>query len=325
MRLPHNLIERLTLVAGSPAELCAALGESIAVGEPAEIERLHAAGLPPVTSLGSLSVMTGYNPGFVWALLNRTEKYYRVFYIQKGRHRRQIEAPRVSLKLIQKWLGYHFAAKWQPLNEVHGFVPGRSHLTAASEHLRAQWIVSLDLENFFPSTPTGEIRHSLLELGYRERDSLDILVKLLSYEDRLSQGAPTSPVIANIALAKIDKSLSAISKELGIRFTRYADDITFSGLERLANANDIINRVIELLAGTPWRIANQKIHVAESPDRLKVHGLLVHGDKIRLTKGYRNRLRAYRHLLGTGRISDDDLARIKGHLNYGDQVEKSNS
>lgn len=325
MRLPHNLIERLTLVAGSPAELCAALGDAADDEEVAEIERLSAAGLPPVTSLGALSVMTGYNPGFVWALANRTTRYYRVFEIPKGRTTRQIEAPRVALKLIQKWLSNHFSAKWKPLEMVHGFVPGRSHLTAASAHLRAEWILSADLENFFPSTPTDQVRDSLRKLGYQDGSGLEVLANLLSFRGRLSQGAPTSPVISNIALSGIDAALSDIARYFGVRFTRYADDITFSGVTGVPFPEDLLALVRQQFLGTPWRISERKLHVAKSPMRLKVHGLLVHGDELRLTKGYRNRLRAYRHLMHMGRIAADDAVRVTGHLSYASQVERTNS
>jgi hypothetical protein len=323
MRLPHKLIERLTLVAGSPRELCAALGDAAGDNEVEEIERLSAAGLPPITSLGALSVMTGYNPGFVWALANRASRYYRVFEIPKGRTTRQIEAPKIALKFVQKWLSYHFSKQWKPSDEVHGFVPGRSHVTAASVHLRAEWIFSIDLENFFPSTPTEMIRGSLLKLGYQGEEGLDLLAGILSFRGRLSQGAPTSPIISNISLSDVDGALSRIAMDYGIRFTRYADDITFSGPTGVEFPERLFTRVQEQFAATPWKISQRKVHLAKTPARLKVHGLLVHGDEIRLTKGYRNRLRAYRHLMDSGRIATDDRGRVIGHLNYASQIERS--
>lgn len=75
-------------------------------------------------------------------------------------------------------------------------------------------------------------------------------------------------------------------------------------------------------ARTPWQLADDKTRLAEVPQRLKVHGLLVHGSRARLTKGYRNKLRAYRHLLETKRIGDDDVARVKGHLSYASFVDR---
>lgn len=75
-------------------------------------------------------MVTGFNPGFLWAMLHKNEEFYRVFSIPKGRGSRQIEVPKVSLKFLQSWIAYHFEKKWQPSEAVHGFVKTRSHITA---------------------------------------------------------------------------------------------------------------------------------------------------------------------------------------------------
>lgn len=322
MRLPHNIIDRITLVARGPAELIAALGDQCEVEEKTEIRRLCEEGLPPVTSLDALSVMTGYNPGFAWSLVYRSEKYYRIFTIPKGHSCRQIEAPRVAMKIIQKWLSVHFSKKWKPHHAVHGFVPGRSHLTAASTHVGAKWILSVDIESFFPSTPLEYIRSALLALGYRKGNGLKILENLCSFRGRLAQGAPTSPVISNIVLSDLDKELADMAVRDGLYFSRYADDITFSGKDLKFDHQYLLESLKNSFSATPWRLSAKKTSLCKYPQRLKVHGLLVHGDELRLTKGYRNRIRGFRHLVEKGRVSESDEARIKGHLNYARQVEK---
>jgi RNA-directed DNA polymerase len=323
MRLPHTLVDRLTLVASSPDDVCTALGDAIKTEEETEIHRLCDAQLPPITSLAALSVMTGYNPGFVWLLANRTDRFYRVFEIPKGRSVRQIEAPRVALKLIQKWISVHLSSQWRTLDEVHGFVRGRSHLTAASAHLGAKWILSVDLENFFPSISAEKIRESLQAVGYRDGEGLEILVKLLSFKGRLCQGAPSSPVISNIAFATVDSALCDMAEKHSVRFTRYADDITFSGQDTRCNPESLLDELLHIIKETPWKISERKIHIAKHPTRLKVHGLLVHRENLALTKGYRNKIRAYKHLLRKGRIADGDRKRVTGHLNYAAQVDET--
>jgi len=74
-----------------------------------------------------------------------------------------------------------------------------------------------------------------------------------------------------------------------------------------------------------WEISEKKEYYAERPNRLKVYGLLVHGERPRLTKGYRNRIRAFRHLLEAEKITEEDLKRIKGHLAYAQSVEDIDS
>ena len=184
MRPPLELLERVTLTAGNTKSLIAGLGDACEKEELDEIRRLTNGGLPPVTSLSTLAVLAGYNLGFVWTLTNRNEKHYRVFSIPKGKLSRQIEAPKVGLKLIQKWLSVHFERKWTPYDAVHGFVRGRSHISAAKLHVNAQWVVSVDIENFFPATEWTVVRQALGQLGYRTEDSLDILCKLCCFREK---------------------------------------------------------------------------------------------------------------------------------------------
>lgn len=320
MRLPHNLIENVGLLTNGPDELIASLGEKCASEEAEEIVRLFDLGLPPVTSLNALAVMTGYNTGFVWSLVDRAEKYYRVFYIPKGVQRRQIEAPKVALKLIQKWFSVHFERMWQPHDAVHGFVRGRSHISAALKHVTAEWVVSVDIENFFPSTLKLDVRAALIRLGYQSEGALSIIESLCCRYAKLAQGAPSSPILSNIALHPVDQRVSAIADLHGANFTRYADDIVLSGTGKVPE--NIMGELAAVFEGTSWHLSERKRLVSQLPNRLKVHGLLVHGAHIRLTKGYRNRLRAFRYLLERGAIDEADRRKIEGHLNYAHQVER---
>jgi len=300
-----------------------ALGNDRAYGEGEEIRRLTDLGLPPVTSPNAIAVMMGYNPGFIWSILNRTRNHYRFFSIPKGRGSRQIEAPRVGLKIIQKWLSVHFQNRWTPHENVHGFVPGRSHITAAAQHLGARWVFSVDINNFFPSTPDAKVRLALQELGYTEELSLDCLDNVCCLDGKLVQGAPTSPIISNIALHDVDVYLSELADDYDVVFTRYADDIVFSGKGDVpAGLEDKIDYIF---APTVWTLSETKRHMAIAPHRRKIHGLLVHGESVKLTKGYRNRIRAYKHLAKNNSLRPQDVHIVKGHLNYALHVDRFNS
>lgn len=319
MRLPQPQLESLCFSFEAPLDVIHALGSACDAEEGAEIQRLFALGLPPITSVNALSVMFGYNPGFVWSLINKTSRHYRGFVIPKGKGVRQISAPHVGLKAVQSWLGLHIQASWYPSEHVFGFVPGRSHIQAAAKHLGAAWVYSVDIENFFPSVSIGKVRDALLRLGYRTENSLNLISRLACLHQGLAQGAPSSPVISNVALQDVDVKLAAISQQYGLVYTRYADDIVFSGKEGIPA--HIMEAVKEVLRLEGWVLAARKEELARLPSRLKVHGLLVHGDKVRLTKGYRNRIRAFRHLVEANKISPNDRLKISGHLNYAKQVE----
>ena len=318
MRLPPLLLESQFFLFSSLDELLAALGDFIAPLEREEVVRLAALGLPPISSRDVLATMLGINPGLLWSFEYRPAKHYRRFSIPKGAGReREIIAPKVALKVVQKWLSVQWQRSYVPPRHVFGFVPGKSHIKAAKEHRLAQWTYSVDIANFFPSTPMHTVAGVLGRLGYSPESS-QMLARLCCYQGFLAQGAPSSPVVSNLALADTDDRLVRIAERFDLRLSRYADDIVFSGREEFPE--EVQNEINDLLDGTPWTLSPEKIELNRLPGRLKVHGLLVHGEEVRLTKGYRNKLRTYAYLMGKERINIDDKLRVSGHLRYGQQV-----
>lgn len=284
-----------------------------------EIRRLADLGLPPITSVNALATMIGVNQGLVWSLANRTARHYRIFTIPKGKGFRRIQAPRIALKVIQKWLSIHLERKYSVPSHVYGFVQGRSHIDAAERHVKSQWVLSVDIEDFFPTTPAARIVQELMRLGYASSSAM-LISRLACLNGYLSQGSPASPILSNFAFREMDISLAGLAEHFGAQLSRYADDITFSSVGEYPSV--LLEQIERVFSQSVWKIATHKTQLSLAPHRLKVHGLLVHGDKIRLTKGYRNKLRAYRHSLAAGKVRDEDLATVIGHLTYEDQVER---
>jgi retron-type reverse transcriptase len=250
---------------------------------------------------------------FVGAMRRKPTKYYRTFIIRKGTKKRQIMAPRVALKVIQTWIACYLSTAIKSHDAVYGFIPGRSSVLAAKVHCGAAWVYSLDIENFFPSTPATKVKEALNSIGYSDHAS-GLISDLCCYAGFLSQGSPASPVLSNLVFRNIDIELGRIAESFGCRFTRYADDIVFSG--HGATPDGLCERVRNILTSSGWRIAAQKERLSKLPHRLKVHGLLVHGQNPRLTKGYRNRIRAIEHLLNTKNVPPSDAQVFRGHLAY---------
>lgn len=286
----------------------------------AECSTLIERGLPPAVSTRIIAVLFGYSAKFVGSLVNAPQRHYRVFRIPKGRGHRYIYAPRVGLKLIQKWIGFHLERSIEWPSHVCGFVTGRSHLTAAAVHAGANWVFSVDIENFFPSVSRFRARHVLESIGYSSH-AAEVIAALACINGALAQGSPASPVIANLTLGQLDVQLSNLVHELGFRYTRYADDLVFSGVDAPPEESFKI-RVREMVRADGWRLAANKEYFAIRPKRLKVHGLLVDAATPRLTRGYRNKLRAFEHLLRAGRVREVDRKRLKGHVEYGHSVTK---
>ena len=275
--------------------------------------------MPPAVSLRTVSTLFGVSPEFIGAMSRAPSRYYRVFKIKKGRKTRTISAPRVALKLIQSWFGGYVARSVVLPECVFGFVPGKDGVrSAAAVHCGADWVYSVDLRDFFPSIDAMRVVEALERVGFSETAS-GFLVRLMTLNGQLPQGSPASPVISNIAFIPTDLALMAVAKDAGVKYTRYADDLVFSGVGH--PPSDLMQLVRGRLVEYGWSIADEKEHLAIRPARLKVHGLLVNGDRPRLTKGYRNRVRAFRHLVDRNQVAGKDLPTIMGHLSYAKHIE----
>lgn len=285
-----------------------------------QIRVLVEKGHPPAVSIRTVSTLFGVSAEFVGAMFRAPQRYYRSFKIKKGKKTRQIQAPRVALKVVQRWIGAHLSASVKLPDCVYGFVQGRSVVDAAQIHCRATWVYSLDIRDFFPNTSADQVFGALTGLGYAEHGAT-LITRLCTFNGCLPQGSPASPVLSNLVFMPFDIQLQDIARVDNVRYTRYADDIVFSGQGE--PPHDLAERVKAVVIGGGWSIAPEKERLCKLPSRLKVHGLLVHGNNPRLTKGYRNRVRALKHLLESGKIKDGDLDRVRGHLSYADFVAKS--
>jgi len=322
MRFPHPDTGKICFLAENPATLTTLMGEECSADEALLIAACCEAGLPPLTSLEATATMFGYNPGFVGALMKKPEKHYRFFTLSKGgkKEGRLIAAPRVGLKLIQRMLNYHWSLKCVPLDCVHGFVSGKSHVSAARSHVGAKWVISADIENFFPSVGEERVEEALVSLGYEDEDTRENCKKLVCLNGALTQGAPTSPLLSNIVLRGLDETLLNLAVEYSAIYTRYADDIVFSG--KSAMPVGLSEKIKGAINADGWQVSEDKFEAVSLPKRLKVHGLLVHGNEVRLTKGYRNKIRAYRHMLNAGKVSEKSLPKISGHIAYSAFIDK---
>ena len=248
----------------------------------------------------------------------RPHRYYRTFIIRKGQKNRVIHAPKVALKVIQKWLGFYLAEKLRFADAVYGFISGKSAPQAEAIHTWANWVYSLDISNFFTSTSQKSVEAALGKIGYQP-SAAELISSLCCLHGNLAQGSPASPVLSNLVFSPYDILLQQIATNNGARYTRYADDIVFSGTDQ--PPINIAEQVRKVITDAGWKIADGKERMAVLPHRLKVHGLLVHGQRPRLTKGYRNRIRAFAYLIEQGKVKPEDAFRIKGHLSYSKSVD----
>ena len=216
---------------------------------------------------------------------------YTVFSIpKKNGGDRRIEAPPDGLKRIQRRLNRVLQATYRPMAPAHGFVAQRSILTNARLHLRKgsrKWILNIDIKDFFPSITSRRVAGLLQAKPYELPSKVAWTVAhLCCFRGALPQGAPSSPVIANMICGRLDRELMQLAKESGCMYTRYADDITFSSGRRdfpaeiariEAPSGEVVlgERLEAILAGN-WFDANPaKIRLRSRTERQEITGLVV--------------------------------------------------
>ena len=213
--------------------------------------------IPEITTLGDLADVLRLHPDdFGWLISRGKVEHYRHRWQVKpksGRFR-LIESPKVLLKFAQRQVLRKILHAIPPHEAARGFRPGCSVRDFVEPHTGKEILVRFDLEDFFPSITAARIVQIFLTAGYPETvaraltrltthavPSSVVEEKTLTWPERsrlatphLPQGAPTSPALANLSAFRLDCRLAALAKAAGAYYTRYADDLLFSGGEDFA-------------------------------------------------------------------------------------------
>ena len=236
------------------------------------------------------------------------KKAYKVFFISRRNGlERRIEAPKSTLKFIQRIIHESLVRVYGPHPSVHGFLPERSIVTNAQNHLGRRYVLNIDLENFFPCISRKRIYGRLVTAPYEFNSRVANLIAAISTNaySRLPQGSPSSPIIANIVASQLDSDLARLCGPLGCWYTRYADDITISTsrkkmspkLARYPNAHGTVQAVVgdELLSTIErhgFSVNYNKTRLQSYWTRQLCTGLVVNGNRISTTRSYIRSLRS---------------------------------
>lgn len=248
---------------------------------------------------------------------------------------RLIMAPKRRLKALQRRLNTLLCAKLPTSEHAHGFRNGRSVRSNAQPHVGKRVLLQLDIREFFPSIHFGRVRGLLLALGYAYPVA-SVLAALMTEAPRqpvavgdtvyfppvgsraCPQGAPTSPQLSNALLLKMDRRLAGLARRRGFDYTRYADDLTFSG-EDIAGAHALRILACRIVEEEGFTINGEKTRIVRDGSRQLVTGVVVN-DVLGLSRQSRRRLRAAIHRCAkqqaTGTADPATLARLEGELAY---------
>ncbi|HVX47486.1 MAG TPA: reverse transcriptase family protein [Mycobacteriales bacterium] len=227
-------------------------------------------------------------------------KHYRYRRIPRaGGRSRLVEAPKWQLREIQRRILHEVLGRMPAHDAAHGFRTGRSALTFATIHCGQNCVVRLDLESFFASIGVARIWGLFRIAGYADSVAT-VLAALVTTKTppaerrvfqhsadpaerrsgswlgvpHLPQGAPTSPALANLVAYRLDARLTGLAGRFGARYTRYADDLAFSGMP-VAAASALRERVSAIVLDEGFRVNAAKSLVRPAASRQAMTGLVV--------------------------------------------------
>ncbi|MEL1262860.1 reverse transcriptase family protein [Pseudoxanthomonas putridarboris] len=284
-----------------------------------------------VLTLGHLAHLTDVPYPFLRGVVTRDKELdpYKVFALRRehrghGDRKRHICVPTPLLLRAQRWIHHNILihASAHPSSKAYG--KDCSISGAAAPHCQASWLIKLDITNFFDSILEPAVYSAFLDLGYQPLVAFEMArictrlrptgnVRRLkkgqhfaipTYGNErfghLPQGAPTSPILANLAARDLDGAMSEIAQREGLRYTRYADDMTlsFHGREfSRQRAMSVIGGCYEAMLPFGLYPNRTKTRVIPPGARKLVLGLLVDGEQPRLTREFRDRMRMHLHFL----------------------------
>lgn len=294
-------------------------------------ENLESQDLPIIFGLRGIAQHTSIKSQVLSAITYKTDDFYRTFQIPKrSGDFRTIVAPYPVLLEVQRWIASKILSKIKIHSAAHGFVPGRSIISNASQHLGNKYLLMLDIKDFFPSISLLEVRRIFYQLGYSRRVS-SLLARLCCLDGKLPQGAATSPTLSNIKAINLDEKLSNYANSLSITYSRYADDMAFSW------NNDQINPFINidnLISSCGFDINPKKSRLAGPTERKVITGISITSGRLCLPKSTKRLLRQDAHLLLrrglNGSLTRPEFLdpifaeRLQGRLQFWRQVEPNN-
>lgn len=229
--------------------------------------------------------------------LNSKTKKYRTFYIpKKSGGKREINAPMSQLNAFLWPINLILQSIYEPKVCVMGFTHGRSVVDNAKVHLGQNYILNLDLENFFTSIREARVWKRLqfppfsfpADVASRIAGlcSIRITKEDGSVDHVLPQGAPTSPILTNIICEKLDRRLLGVAERYNLRYTRYADDISFSSMHSvLSIGGEVYNEIVSIIREQGFSLNDKKTRLLKKGTRQEVTGLIL-SDKINTPRKY---------------------------------------
>jgi retron-type reverse transcriptase len=260
--------------------------------------------------------------------------YYTFHLPKRTGGARTITAPNAGLKSVQRRILRRLLARLSAHPCAAGFERERSIVTHALPHVGQEVVIKLDLKDFFGSTSAARVEAFFRRVGW-DAEAAALLTRLCTHDGALPQGAPTSPRLSNLLNHALDVRLAC---SRGAAYSRYADDITFSGpadaaattvqapsVRRRTNPktrepptggghriNDLIHASKRIVADEGYVLhTSKKLRITRRHQRQVVTGLVVN-EKVQLPRATRRWLRAIEHRQRTTGAATLSASQLEG-------------
>jgi retron-type reverse transcriptase len=248
--------------------------------------KLHANNMPVIFDFKHLASIFDVEAKYLFFLCKDVDQHYRTYAIKKKANPteyRLLTAPDWNLKRIQLWILRNILIRDSSVSShAHGFVKNRSIVTNAKAHEGAQWMLCVDLKDFFDNIRKCNVFQYFDSLGY-EKSVTTALTSFCTYENHLPQGAPTSPCLSNLIAIEMDTDIQYYCEKNGFVYTRYADDITISSKTKIAPNIREVNKIIHKHG---FRLNSKKTKLIHQGQKMKVTGLTV-GKGVHVPKSFK--------------------------------------
>lgn len=224
----------------------------------------------------------------IYSITNNIENNYKVYKIKKRNGKlRTIHEPDKLLKHIQRQILNNILNNKSISKYAKAYHSGISLKENALPHINKDLILKLDIKDFFENINFIDVYNACFSIEYFPKSVGMILTYLCTYQDHLIQGAPTSAYISNLVMKDFDNVIGEWSNSNNISYTRYSDDMTFSGD---FNPSEIITKVRKMLSKLGLELNDDKIHVIKKSANQNVTGLVVN-EKVQTSNKYRKKIR----------------------------------
>lgn len=235
---------------------------------------------------------------------------YRRFSIpKKSGGSRTINAPMGSLKWMQICLNELFKAIYTPSEFAMGFADGKSVVSNARCHIGQEYVLNIDLSDFFPHITNTMIYRRLKQPPFNFNHAVaDAVTRICTMEQwvyihnewegrqSLPQGSPASPVLTNAVCDRLDQRLSNLARVFDLRYSRYADDISFSGSHNIFQAKGHFRKILNLIIYEEgFDINENKVRLQHRSQRQEVTGLTVN-ERPNVNRAWLKDIRATLHI-----------------------------